>query len=132
MSISTSNWWKEVQMKAVLCMALISTITALGGCGSDNESQFAEDGDSAVGTASQALTWRFESIERNDSGSQQTAYYMYTIDVSGTVCGGANDYIVHFNRTGAYANNSWGLAASSAGARGFTSDPTIWDDFIDR
>lgn len=119
-------------MKKALSFVALAAGMVLG-CGSDMD--YSEEG-SELGTVEQALTWDFESIEREDGGSGHTTYYMYTIDVNGTVCGGANDYIVHLNRSGAYANRSKlrfsALGIAGAGCllnlHGGKLDSRVYDD----
>jgi hypothetical protein len=83
---------------------MLATVAALlfAGCEPPPEEQ------QEIEMSTAALTWQGEKIERDDNGSQQTAYYMYTVDVPppSDVCGPDSDYIVHYNRTGAYANRS--------------------------
>lgn len=93
-------------MKTVLYVTLLASATVLFACAPEEDITGDENG-TEVASAEQALTWEFETIETNYSGSGQTSYYMYTLDSQySNVCGwtGTPDYILHYNRSGAFAN----------------------------
>ena len=81
-----------------LCVVL--SFVFLTGCVSEDDV-----GDLEIGTMQFALTWEGESIERDDSGSSWTSYYMWTLDSEEMdICGwdGTADYILHYSHSGAY------------------------------
>lgn len=94
--------------QALLIIAILVGGTTLAGCALEVVSSDTNADEVDIDVVSAALTWQGEMIERNDSGSSQTAYYMYTVDVAppSSVCGPDGDYIIHYNRAGAYANRS--------------------------
>ena len=91
-------------MNRIICV--VEMFVLLSGCSTDIGDV---DNNLNIGSVQQTLMWQGESIERDDNGTPQTAYYMYTVDPfpPSSICGSdGGDYIVHYNRSGAYANRS--------------------------